>query len=102
MIQINGTLTLAPGTLADSPATLEAMKTMVTASRAEDGCIAYTFAQDLTDPDSIVIVERWRDGEALAAHGASAHMAEFRKVMAEHPPLSRDLTMYETDDGKPI
>ncbi|WBY17805.1 putative quinol monooxygenase [Erythrobacteraceae bacterium WH01K] len=89
MIQINGTLTLAPGTLADSPATL-------------DGCIAYTFPQDLTDPDSIVIVERWRDGDALAAHGASAHMAEFQKAMAEHPPLSRDLTMYETDDGKPI
>jgi len=102
MIQINGTITLAPGTIADNPDTVEAIKTMVAASRAEDGCHTYTFAQDLSDPDSIIIYERWRDQDALAAHGASAHMAEFQKVMAANPPVGRDLRMYETDDGKPL
>ena len=102
MIQINGTITLAPGTIADNPDTVEAIKAMVAASRAEDGCYTYTFAQDLSDPDTLIIYERWRDKEALAAHGKSAHMAEFQKVMAANPPLGRDLRVYETDEGKPL
>lgn len=102
MIQINGTIQLAPGTVANNPETVEAIKAMVAASRAEDGCYTYTFAQDLSDPDVVIIYERWRDREALAAHGASAHMAAFQKVMAANPPVGRDLRMYETDDGAPL
>ena len=102
MIQINGTITLAPGTIAHNPDTVEAIKAMVAASRAEDGCYTYTFAQDLSDPDTLIIYERWRDQEALAAHGKSAHMAEFQKVMAANPPLGRDLRVYETDEGNPL
>lgn len=102
MIQINGTITLAPGTLANADDTLDAIKAMVAASRAEDGCLDYTFAQDLTDPDTLIIYERWSDQQALAAHGKSAHMAEFQKVMAANPPVGRDLRIYETDEGKPL
>lgn len=102
MIQINGTIRLAPGTVAAKPDVVDAMKAMVAASRAEDGCLTYTFAQDMSDPDVLVIYERWRDREALAAHGASAHMASFRGVMAANPPLGRDLRLYETDDGTPL
>lgn len=102
MIQINGTIQLAPGTVANNPETVEAIKAMVAASRAEDGCYTYTFAQDMSDPDVLIIYERWRDREALAAHGASAHMAEFQKVMAANPPVGRDLRIYETDEGNPL
>ena len=50
----------------------------------------------------LIIYERWRDRDALAAHGQSAHMAEFQKVMAANPPVGRDLRIYETDDGAPL
>ena len=99
MIQINGTIKL--GRTIDA-ATQKAMIEMVRASRAEDGCYDYAFAQDLADPDTLVLFERWRDREALAAHGQSAHMAEFQKVMAANPPASRDLRIYETDEGQPL
>lgn len=99
MIQINGTIRL--GRAIDA-ATRKAVVEMVRASRAEDGCLDYTFAQDLADPDTLVLFERWRDAAALAAHGKSAHMAEFQKVMAANPPRSRDLRRYETDEGTPI
>lgn len=102
MIQINGTIQLAPGTVAAKPDVVAAIKAMVAASRAEDGCYTYTFAQDLSDPDVLIIYERWRDREALAAHGASAHMAAFQKIMAANPPIGRDLRIYETDDGAPL
>ncbi|QYJ08240.1 putative quinol monooxygenase [Qipengyuania flava] len=99
MIQINGTIKL--GQSIDA-ATRKAMVEMVRASRAEDGCLDYSFASDLADPDTLVLFERWRDQAALEAHGKSAHMAEFQKVMAANPPKSRDLRIYETDDGAPL
>ena len=102
MIQINGTIRLAPGTVANSPETVDALVTMVKASRTEDGCLDYTFAQDLADADTLIIYERWRDEEALKAHFQSPHMAEFQKVMAANPPLSRNLRRYDTDDGTPL
>ena len=99
MIQINGTIKLADE---GSPEVVEAVVKMVRASRAEDGCYDYTFARDLADPTTLILFERWRDQEALAAHGASAHMAEFQKVMTANPPVSRDLRMYVTDEGQPL
>ena len=99
MIQINGTLKLAPDTLSKGR---EAIVAMVRASRAEDGCIEYGFAQDLTDPDVLYLVERWRDRAALDAHSASPHMAEFRRAMAANPAVERDLRIFETDDGLPL
>ena len=33
---------------------------------------------------------------------ASAHMAEFQKVMADNPAASRDIRIYETDEGNPL
>ncbi len=99
MIQINGTIKL--GREIDA-ATQKAMVTMVRASRAEDGCLDYTFARDLADPNVMVIFERWRDRAALDAHAGSSHMAEWRTFMAANPPASRDLRIYETDDGQPL
>lgn len=99
MIQINGTIKL--GRTIDA-ATRKAIVEMVRASRAEDGCLDYAFATDLADPDTLVLFERWRDQAALDAHGKSAHMAEFQKVMADNPPASRDIRIYETDEGNPL
>ena len=99
MIQINGTIKL--GKPMDA-ATRKAMVEMVRASRAEDGCLDYAFAEDLADPDTLILYERWRDRDALAAHGQSAHMAEFRGVMAANPPVSCEIRVYETDEGEPL
>lgn len=99
MIQINGTIRLPDGAV---DAARDALVTMMEASRAEDGCLDYTFAQDVGDPNTVILFERWRDQEALSAHGQSAHMAEFQKTMAENPPLERDIRMYETDEGQPL
>lgn len=99
MIQINGMIKL--GRPLDA-ATRKALVEMVRASRAEDGCIDYSFASDLADPDTLVLFERWRDQQALDAHGKSADMEQFRQVMAANPPEKRDLRMYQTDDGQPL
>ena len=99
MIQINGKIRMGADA---SPEAMDALIKMVRVSREEDGCLDYTFAQDLADPDTLILYERWRDQEALQAHMASAHMAEFQKTMAANPPKSRDIRMYVTDEGQPL
>ena len=42
------------------------MITMMTATRAEDGCETYGYAEDVAEPGLIHIFEIWRDGDALA------------------------------------
>ncbi|WP_128892239.1 putative quinol monooxygenase [Erythrobacter sp. HKB08] len=96
MIQINGTITLDEGVLEHAR---DAIIEMVEASRAEDGCIDYTFAQDLSDPNVLVLYERWRDQEALQAHSQSAHMAKFQEAMQQFGQPSRNIRMYATDEG---
>ncbi len=48
---------------------------MLAPTRAEDGCIRYDLLSDTKDEDVFLFVEEWRDGEALRAHGQSAHLA---------------------------
>ncbi len=79
-----------------------AMETMIVETRKEDGCIRYAFAQDVVDPGLMHVAEAWRDHEALKAHGASPHMAEWRKAMAGSGASERNLRVYETDEGTPI
>ena len=92
MIIVQGHMRLNPG---DIDANADALNTMVTATRAEDGCILYAFARDVIDPDTIHITERWRDQAAIDAHGTSAHMGEFRKVIGAVKPLDFKVTLFD-------
>jgi quinol monooxygenase YgiN len=80
----------------------DAIEKMVTATRAEDGCIRYAFAQDVLDRGVMHISEAWRDRDALMAHGRTAHMAEWREAIGKVGASERDLRIYETDEGQPI
>ena len=42
--------------------------------RAEDGCIQYDYHLSLEEADTVVLLEKWRDSEALAAHMQQPHM----------------------------
>lgn len=43
---------------------------------AEPGCLGYQVFQNASGPDSVVIVERYRDAEAQRAHADSPHYRE--------------------------
>ena len=92
MILISGTIRLPVAGLA---AALPAMTAMMAASRAEPGCIAYAYAQDLLDPGLIHVAERWTDRAALAAHFASPHLAAWRAQFASLGITERNLILME-------
>ncbi|PBC04488.1 putative quinol monooxygenase [Mesorhizobium sp. WSM3860] len=96
MILIIGTIRLPADKLEQAK---PAMERMISASRAEAGCLEYSYAQDVLDPGLIHVSEAWRDRAALDAHFKSTHIAEWRANWAELGIGDRKLTLYEAGEG---
>ena len=54
---------------------------MAAATRAEPGCRAYAFYQDIEDPSRFRVYEEWDGPDALAAHFQTPHMAAFNAAL---------------------
>jgi quinol monooxygenase YgiN len=72
-----GDATAAPGRRAELVA---AARTVASATREDPGCLGYSFAADLEDPDRILSVEIWADRSALEEHMEHPHTGEFLRV----------------------
>jgi quinol monooxygenase YgiN len=99
MIVVNAIITSKPEDIA---ALQSAIHTMEVASRKETGCDDYTFSVELNDPNRLRITEKWHSVEALKAHMATPHMAEFESAIGAHPPASMEVTFYEVTEIQPF
>jgi quinol monooxygenase YgiN len=93
MIHVFATVTTQPG---QREAVLALFNKNRPAVLAEAGCVSYEAVVDVPDfggfqtplgNDTFAVVERWESTEALKAHAASAHMAEYARNTA--PLLAR-------------
>jgi quinol monooxygenase YgiN len=55
----------------------EMLRNLADASRREPGCTGFFPHQLQEDPDTVLIYERYRDEEAMAAHRNSAHFKKY-------------------------
>ena len=78
------------------------MLAMVDASRAEEGCLIYAYAQDVFDPGLIHVVEQWRDREALKLHFRTPHMMAWRAAWPTLGITDRDLVLVEAGNPEPL
>jgi quinol monooxygenase YgiN len=62
---------------------LEALEGIVGPTRKEKGALQYDLHRDVSEPRRFVFVERWASREALAAHAKSAHIAAYKKAVAD-------------------
>lgn len=94
------------GTIRVPPENLEAfrphMLAMLEASRAEDGCLVYSYAEDVAEPGLIRVFEAWRDQAALDAHFATAHLAAWRAAWPEFGVSDRRLIAYEVASQRAV
>lgn len=73
---------------------LAGFTTCLEATHEEEGCLAYALHRDNSDPNTIVLVERWRSQDDLDAHNQTPHVAALFAVagtpglLAEPPQLS--------------
>lgn len=94
------------GTVRVPPENLDAFKphmiAMLTATRAEDGCLAYSYAVDVEDPGLIRVYEAWRDAAALEAHFKAPHLADWRASWPKYGVSDRKLFAYEVASEREV
>lgn len=71
------------------------MKRMADASRREEGCLEYGYAEDVFDPGLIHVKEMWVDQNALDRHFGAAHLAEWRAAWPSLGIGDRNLRVYD-------
>ena len=99
MLLIIGTLRLPKDAIEDAR---PAMARMIEGSRAEVGCLHYSYAQDMLDPALIHVKELWRSRAHLDAHFASAHLSEWRAAGKQLGIFDRNLVVHEVGEGEAV
>jgi len=100
MIHVIATIDVVPGKRADF---LKVFHALVPTVKAEAGCIEYGPTVDVASgipvqiplrPNIVTVVEKWKDLDALRAHGVAPHMEKFR---ADCAGLVKSLTIQVLD-----
>ena len=89
---VAGAIRVPPQNLADFR---QHMLAMLTATRAEDGCLDYSYAEDVAEPGLIRVFEAWRDEAALAAHFKAPHLDAWRASWPKYGVGERRLIAYD-------
>lgn len=79
-----------------------AAEIQIAASRAEGGCIDYTYALDVLDPQIMRVLERWQSWDALEAHFREPHMETWRTALSDVKFLERSLRAHEVSETRDL
>ena len=78
----------------------EAIERVVAATRAEEGCIAYSYAEDALDAGLFRVTELWESRTRLAAHFKAPHMARWIKEREALGLFDRQIAAYELGEAE--
>src|SRR3954471_23028683 len=91
MVIVGGTFEIDP---AQREQFLAGRAAMMRVSRAEQGCLEYTFCADPIDPARVVLFERWSSQSDLDAHLA-AQRAEPPVIDPDIKAIWSSITIYD-------
>jgi len=81
MISVIAKLPIKEGKMNEA---LEAFQQMIAEVAKEEGTLFYSLNVGKAEPNTLVVMERYQDKEALAVHSATPH---FKALMARAPDL---------------
>jgi quinol monooxygenase YgiN len=99
VLVIAGNIRLDP---AHRDGAIAAATEMMKATRAEDGCISYTFSADLEDAGVFQLFEEWKSQDALDAHFKMPHMDAFRAKLGGLGIKAMAVQRYEVSSVGPL
>lgn len=99
MLVIAGHIRMDPARISEARA---AAVVMMEATRKEEGCHAYDFSADLEEDGVFHVFEHWESQQALDAHFASPHMAEFQKTLPGFGIQEMSLQRYDVSKVGPL
>ena len=71
---------------------------VVSAIRAEDGNLRYEYFFPMDDPETVLLIDQWRDQEAIDAHHASPMMGKIA-ALREKYDLHMKVERFVSDDA---
>ena len=71
---------------------------VVSAIRAEDGNLRYEYFFPMEDPETVLLIDQWRDQAAIDAHHASPMMARIA-ALREKYDLYMKVERFASDDS---
>ena len=72
---------------------------VVEAIRAEDGNLRYEYYFPMEDPETVLLIDQWRDQAAIDAHHASPMMGEIA-ALRDRYDLHMTVERFVTDDDE--
>jgi quinol monooxygenase YgiN len=67
--------------------------------RGQPGCMSYTFSETLDDPGHFVVVQQWRDQQALGEHYRSQAFADYQAGVADQLVRTSELRLYVVQES---
>lgn len=64
----------------------------------EPGCVFFEFSRSLTEPDTFVCIEGFRDGDAGKEHMAQDHVARFMQEMPDIVSAQPQIIYVDADE----
>ena len=89
MLVVGGSFEIDPE---DRDAFIAARHESMRTSRAEEGCLEYTFAADPIEAGRVILFERWESQEALDAHLAAIRQ---KPQVSSPSPKAASIVIYE-------
>ena len=71
---------------------------VVSAIRAEDGNLRYEYFFPMDDPETVLLIDQWRDQEAIDVHHASSMMRQIA-ALREKYDLHMKVERFVSDDA---
>lgn len=96
MVIVAGVFTMDPN---QREAYLASRLELMRISRAEQGCIEYTFAADPLDPGRVVLFEKWASQEDLDAHLAAIPAPS---AAPQVEPTTSSIVVYDAVGERPL
>lgn len=73
---------------------------LITATRAEQGCISYVLLDNPYNAGICIFLEEWADKQALERHFTTPHIREWRQKSAELLAGKTDIKLYQGEETK--
>jgi quinol monooxygenase YgiN len=91
-VVVAGYIKVAPK---DREALVKVLQAHVPRVRKKDGCIAYTFAVDVVDPNVVRMSEAWRDRQSLETHLVDDEFQGVREELVDIEFIERSVQRYD-------
>jgi quinol monooxygenase YgiN len=74
---------------------LKVVKPLVEGSQAEEGNIRYELYELKTEPNTFVVLEEWKDMDAIKFHNETSHFKEWGRVSSDYLASTPVVSVFE-------